>query len=93
MSDWDQFEKDAKEAAKIAAEETNEILSTRIASITSLTPKEITELFPAATDAKNFEELVKIVRSAEGKNIQVNRIMENSEKFGGIILKLLTKFI
>ena len=36
---------------------------------------------------------MQIVKSAETRNKKITNIVENSEKFAGIVLKLLEKFL
>ena len=43
-------------------------------------------------DVKKLAELVQIVKQAGDRNEKVNNIVNNAEKFGGIILTLLSKF-
>jgi hypothetical protein len=90
MSNWNEI---IKQAAKDAAQKTDDALASQIAAITNLKSQEIKDLFPNTGDAQKLAELMEIVNSADNQNQKVNRIVENSEKFGGIILKLLSKFI
>ena len=58
-----------------------------------MTDGEIKKLFPKAADAKKLVELMQIVKSAEKRNKKITNIVENSEKFAGIVLTLLSKFV
>jgi TRAP-type mannitol/chloroaromatic compound transport system substrate-binding protein len=92
MTDWNNLENSLDEIIKDAAKNTDDVLATKIASITRLTSEEIKELFPEPTEVKNLAELMNIVKSAEERNNKINKIVENSEKFSGVILTLLSKF-
>jgi phage gp16-like protein len=58
-----------------------------------MTDAEIKKLFPKATDAKKLVELMTIVKSAQTENDKINAIVANSEKFAGVVVTLLGKFI
>ena len=89
---WDQFENDVDVAITAAAGRTDQKLASKISSITRMTDDEIQELFPDPADVKKLTKLMKIVKSAEARNTQINNIVSNSEEFAGIILTLLSKF-
>jgi hypothetical protein len=93
MPDWEKFEKSLDKAIEEASVKTDEKLASGISSVTRLTDEEVIELFPETTDAQNLVELMKIVKSAEDRNVKITRIVENSEKFGGVVLTLLSKFV
>lgn len=76
-----------------AAQKTDDKLIGQISSLTRMTDAEIKELFPKAADAKKLVELMKIVKSAETRNKKISNIVENSEKFAGIVITLLDKFL
>ena len=76
-----------------AAQKTDDKLAGQISSLTRLTDAEIKKLFPKAGDVKKLVELMQIVKSAETRNKKITNIVENSEKFAGIVLKLLEKFL
>jgi hypothetical protein len=84
---------DIKSIAKQSAEETDEKLASKISSITRLKDEEITKLFPIKGDVAKLAALMQIVTSAEKRNIKENQIVENAEKFAGIIITLLSKMI
>jgi hypothetical protein len=84
---------DFKKIAKDAAAETDDKLAGQISSLTSLTDEEVKKLFPEKGDVARFVELMQIVNSADSRNKKVNQIIENAEKFGGIVLTLLTKIV
>ncbi|MCK5823565.1 MAG: hypothetical protein KAG95_06150 [Bacteroidales bacterium] len=89
--DWTKLEKSIDAAADSAAEKTDEKLASKISSITRLTDDEILELFPEPSDVKKLFELMKIVKSGENRNNKINKIVDNSEKFAGIVVTLLAK--
>ena len=76
-----------------AAQKTDEKLASQISSLTRMTDEEIKKLFPKASDAKKLVELMGIVKSAESQNNKVNAIVANSEKFAGVVVTLLGKFV
>jgi hypothetical protein len=92
MPDWNNLENKLDDIIKDSATKTDDVLATKIASLTRLTSEEIKELFPEPSEVKNLAELMNIVKSAEGRNNKINKIIENSEKFSGVILTLLSKF-
>lgn len=89
--DWDTFEEDVKNDAKVAADETDNNLSSRISSVTKLNDEEIKELFPNAADAEKLAMLIKAVKTADDKNKKLNEIMSNSEEVAGILVRLIDK--
>lgn len=76
-----------------AAEKTDDALASQISSLTRMTDEEIGGLFPEAKDAKKLVELMRIVKSAEERNTKINNIAANSEKFAGVVLTLVEKFV
>lgn len=76
-----------------AAQKTDAKLAGKISSLTHMTDAEIKELFPKATDAKKLVELMTIVKSAQSENEKINAIVANSEKFAGVVVTLLGKFV
>lgn len=84
---------DIQSIAKEAAKETDDKLASEISSLTRLKDDEIKKLFPEKGDVAKFAELMQIVNSAGSKNQKVNQIIQNSEKFGRIILTLLSKVV
>ena len=90
---WDQFESDLDEIIESGAERADERLASKISSVTRMTDEEIKELFPKPADAKLLTELMKVVKSSEDRNTKINNIVNNSEKFAGVVLTLLAKFV
>ncbi|HSI69917.1 MAG TPA: hypothetical protein VK941_06780 [Gillisia sp.] len=91
--DWDKFSRDVKEASTEAATKTDRDLAVEMASITSLTQEEVLEIFPEKTDMEDFSELMKIVKSGTSRNEKINKIVENSERFGNVVISLLGKIL
>ncbi len=91
--DWDIFDDDLDTAIDVSVDETDAILAGRISSLTRMTDDEIQELFPTPADVKKLANLMQIVKSADEQNEKINKIVENSEEFAGIIIKLLDKFV
>lgn len=90
--DWDEFQEELKQSIDGGSEKTDKQLASNISSITRMTDEEVMELFPEPTDAKHLAELMQIVHSSEDRNRKINKIMENTENFGGVVLTLLGKF-
>ncbi|THB74061.1 MAG: hypothetical protein D6B28_02755 [Gammaproteobacteria bacterium] len=91
--DWDDFDRDIDAAINDSAAETDDILAGKISSITRMTDAEIKELFPTPADVQKLKKLIQIVKSAEEQNTKINKIVDDSEQFAGIIIKLLDKFV
>ncbi|GAB2188415.1 hypothetical protein MAH1_00210 [Sessilibacter sp. MAH1] len=89
--DWNTFNNELDIAIINAANATDKKLASQISSITRLTDDEIQELFPEPADVKKLTQLLEIVKSAEDRNTKINKIVDNSEEFGGIVLTLLEK--
>lgn len=89
---WEEFDREIDSIIESIAGATDDRLASRISSITRMTDEEIKELFSNPADAKKLTELMKIVKSAEDRDIKINRIVSNAKEFGGIVLSLLQKF-
>ena len=76
-----------------AAQKTDNKLAATISSLTRMKDDEVKKLFPKAADAKKLVELMQIVKSAESRNKKISNMVKNSEKFAGIVLTLLSKFV
>ncbi len=90
---WEEFEKKIDSIVEKSANATDERLASEISSLTRMTNDEVLELFPDPADVKKLTKLMKIINSAEKRNIKVNNMISNAEEFGGIILTLLGKFV
>ena len=84
---------DINRIAKDAAKKTDEKLASQISSLTVFNDEEIKKLFPKQGDVALFTELMQIVHSADKRNKKVEKIVENSEKFAGIVLDVFSKII
>ena len=91
--DWDQFDIDVDQAAERSADATDEILASKVSSLTSMTDTEVKELLPLPADVKALGKLLKIVQSAENRNTKINQIISNAEAFSGVVLALTKKLI
>jgi len=89
---WDEFDNEIDTIIAESAEETDQKLASKISSITRMTDDEVKELFPDPADVKKLAELMKVVKSSENRNNKINKIVDNAEEFGGIVLTLLSKF-
>lgn len=91
--DWEAFRQKVRAASDEAVEETNAELAGEMSSIVNLSKKEIQEIFPKKSEMEDFAELMKIVKSSTTTNQKVNKIIDNSEKFGKVVISLLSKII
>lgn len=91
--DWDNFDKEIDNIIEESSTKTDDDLSSKISSLTRMTDSEVIELFPKQDDVVKLVKLMKIVKSADNKNIKINKIVSNAEDFSGVILTLLRKFI
>ena len=91
--DWDQFDIDVTEAAERSADATDEILASKVSSLTSMTDAEVKELLPLPADVKALGKLLKIEQSAENRNTKINQIVNNAEEFSGVVLALTKKLV
>lgn len=82
-----------RQAAQAAAEETDKQLASRIASMTKLTMEEIEAAFPEEGDLQKLEELMQIVKAEGDRQEKINALLEHPQKFAGITLTLLGKFV
>lgn len=91
--DWEEFGKKTRKASGEAVQETNARLAGEMSSLTSLSQSDIQEIFPEKSDKEDFAELMKIVKSGTSQNQKINAIVQNSEKFGRVMISLLGKII
>lgn len=90
---WEEFDSELDSIIESSATVTDEKLASRISSLTRMTDDEVQELFPDPADVRKLAELMKVVKSAEERNTKINNIVSNAEKFGGVVLTLLDKFV
>ncbi|MCU0560260.1 MAG: hypothetical protein MUD16_08715 [Desulfobacterales bacterium] len=90
---WEKFHEELDDIIADAGERTDTILADKISSITRMTDAEVKRLFPDPADVKKLAELMEIVRRSGDRNEKINKIVENAEAFGGVILTLLNKFV
>lgn len=91
--DWEEFRKKVKKASGEAARETNQHLAGEMSSLVTLTQSEVQDIFPEKSDKEDFSELMKIVKSHTSQNQKITAIAENSEKFGKVMISLLSKIM
>ena len=89
---WEKYEFVIDEAMISGAEKADEIIKRKSLGYLPLTEEELEDVIPKSADAKHLAELMKIVKSAESDNEKINKIFEESTKFGQIVLKLLGRF-
>ncbi|PSJ17442.1 hypothetical protein C7H79_08120 [Nitrosomonas supralitoralis] len=91
--DWDKFRKELDQVIDEAGDRTDNKLAGKISAITRLSDAEVEDLFPDPAEVKKLAELMAIIKHSGDQNDKINKIVGNAEEFGGIILKLLTKFV
>lgn len=91
--DWDEFDSELDSIIESSAEATDQLLASKISSITRMTDDEVEELFPDPADVKKLSELIKIVKSQNDTNTKIVEILSDAERLSPIILKLLEKFV
>ena len=82
---------DWSKIAAEAAEETDRQLAGDISSLTTMTDREIEELFPTHDDKQRLAELMKIVNGAGSRNEKITRIVDNIEDLAGTVLAIAGK--
>lgn len=91
--DWDQFDTAVGDAADRSANATDDILASKISSLTTMTDAEVKELLPEPADVEALGKLLKIVQSASDRNTKISQIAANGEAFAGVVLGLAKKFV
>ena len=77
------------EAAKKAAELTNKQLATELASVSTLSKKNIKALLPNKEDKEAFLELMDTVHNETLKEEKVAYLEQNAAKVGNVVFTLL----
>jgi hypothetical protein len=75
------------------AEMTNEKLAGELSKLTPLKADELNKLLPRKIDKKRLNEILRIVNSSASHNKQLAALKENIEDLGGVVLKLLKKYL
>jgi hypothetical protein len=78
---------------KLASAKTKTQFSDELSSHTSLTSKEIKELFPTKSDREEILELIKIVNSDAGDKRKKAELIAKIGKVGGAVLKITKKIV
>ncbi len=76
-----------------AADATDKKYATQIEQKTTLSNDIIAAVCPEKGDTAKLNELIDIVQSAENTNNKINSIFSNSEKFGKIVVSLVSKLL
>lgn len=76
-----------------ASSNADDKLAGKISSLTRLTEAQIRDFFPEPSDIKKLAELMTIVKGSEDKNTKIQNLLKNSEKFGSILITLLSRCI
>lgn len=78
-----------EEAAKRAANTTNEEYASEISSLTRLKDSEINRLFPTRADKDGLLELLSIVNSVTNENEKIVKLKKNIDNLAGTVIKLV----
>ncbi|TAK63641.1 MAG: hypothetical protein EPO24_04015 [Bacteroidetes bacterium] len=85
----DDFDKILDEAEDLTSKQ----LDSRISSLTKLTDKELSSLFPKAPDKERLLKLMQIVKGATKENEKQQQLIDNIESLAGTVIKLLGKVV
>jgi hypothetical protein len=88
-TDWDEVD----EAITAASKRTDAALASKVSSLTRLTDEEVRRLFPKQADVAKLAQLMGIVRERTSEANRINKLAENMESVGSVILRLLDKFV
>ncbi|QOI95894.1 hypothetical protein [Aeromonas salmonicida] len=89
--DWDSFSKDVDQAIEESVAETNDSLASQLSSLTSLKDSDVKAMFPQTENLRSCVNLMEIVNSNKDDNEKINEIMNNTEAFAKVTLRLLEK--
>lgn len=78
---------------ELASVTTKEEFGDKLSSYTSLTSKEIEDLFPVKSDREELLELIKIVNSSDDENIKKAKLVKNIGSVSSAVLKIGKKFV
>jgi len=79
--------------SELASAATKEAFGDKLSSYTSLTSKEIEDLFPVKSDREELLELIKIVNSSADENIKKAKLVKNIGSVSSAVLKIGKKFV
>lgn len=82
-----------EEAARRAAEKTDEEYASEISSLTRLKDSEINRLFPTRADKDGLLEFLSIVNSATNENEKIVKLKKNIDNLAGTVIKLVKLLI
>jgi hypothetical protein len=77
----------------LASAATKEEFGDKLSSYTSLTSKELEDLFPVKSDREELLELIKIVNSSADENAKKAELVGKIGKVSGAVLKIGKKFV
>lgn len=77
----------------LASAATKEEFGDKLSSYTSLTSKEIEDLFPVKSDREELLELIKIVNSSADETTKKAELVGKIGKVSGAVLKIGKKFV
>ena len=78
-----------EEAARKAAEKTDEQLGAQQPK--GITWEEVQKMLPDPADQERLNELMQIVQAATAHNEKVASLIQNINKLGGVVVKVLSK--
>ena len=75
------------------AELTNAQLAGELAKLSPMKADEIDKMLPRKADKERLNEIIKIVNSSASKQKKLASLHTNFASLGGVVLKLLTKYL
>lgn len=91
--DWNTFSTEIDTILDSGVKETDRFLALKISSYTSMTESDVQELFPESFDKKQLAELVILVKSKSDQAEKIKKIISTPQKYVGVMITLLNKFI
>ncbi|MEM8485588.1 MAG: hypothetical protein AAF564_08560 [Bacteroidota bacterium] len=73
--------------------QTNEALADEIAALSPLSSEELNAILPEPIDRERFKALATIIQSSTNQQEQIASLQQNFSQVGGVVVKLLGKFI
>ncbi len=81
------------DVGELASAATKEAFGDKLSSYTSLTSKEVEDLFPERSDRDELLELIKVVNSSADETTKKAELVGKIGKVSGAVLKIGKKFV
>ncbi len=89
--DWSDLKNNLPNLIDSSVQATDQSLASEISSLTTMSQDEVKQLFPTPADVQSLTDLMEVVKGAQSQNDKINNIFSNVEKWGGTVLKLLSR--